>query len=49
VTVNSTGTFNLHVSSGVGAGTSFHENSHFNGTLDEATDPKVEFDKSHCR
>jgi hypothetical protein len=48
VTGNSTFTFNLHVDSGVGAGTSFHENDHFNGPVDEATDPKVAFEKSRC-
>jgi hypothetical protein len=49
VTGNSTFTFNAHVTSGVGAGTSAHDNSHFNGSLDGATDPKVAFDKFHCR
>jgi spore coat protein U-like protein len=48
VTGNSTFTFNLRVTSGVGAGTSFHENDHFNGALDELTDPKVAFEKSRC-
>jgi hypothetical protein len=48
VTGNSTFTFNAHVTAGVGAGTHAHDNSHFNGSLDEATDPKVAFDKFHC-
>jgi hypothetical protein len=48
VTGNSTFTFNARVTSGVGAGTSFHDNAHFNGSLDEATDPKVAFDKFRC-
>jgi hypothetical protein len=45
---NSTFTFNLHVAAGPGAGTNFHDNSHFTGPLDQALDPKVAFDKSHC-
>jgi hypothetical protein len=41
-------TFNGHVSSGVGAGTNWHENAHFVGLLDPTSIPKVAFDKSHC-
>ncbi|GAA3661203.1 hypothetical protein GCM10022237_21380 [Nocardioides ginsengisoli] len=48
VTGNSTFTFNLTVKSGVGAGTSYHENAHFTGSLDPAVDPKVAFDKTRC-
>ena len=41
-------TFNPTIKSGVGAGTSYHENSHFTGSLDPAVDPKVAFDKTRC-
>ena len=41
-------TFNGHVDSGVSAGTHWHENAHFAGSLDPSVPPKVAFDKSHC-
>ena len=48
--INGTGTFTFSgtVRTGVGAGTSWNSVSHFTGALDEATDPKVAFDKFSC-
>ena len=48
--VNGTGTFawNGHVSAGVGAGTSWHENSQYVGSVDLTGIPKVAFDNFHC-
>lgn len=48
VTGNSTFTFNGHVSTGIGAGTNWHDNAHFTGSLDEAIDPIVAFDRFRC-
>jgi hypothetical protein len=41
-------TFNGHVSDGVGAGTSWHENAHFVGPVDPTAIPKLAFDKFRC-
>lgn len=48
--VNGSGSFawNGHVSAGVGAGTSWHENSHYLGSVDLSGTPKVAFDDFHC-
>jgi hypothetical protein len=48
--VNGVGTFNFNgqVTSGVAAGTEWHENSQYVGPVDLGSDPKLAFDHFHC-